>query len=59
MDLTIIDNNKFKQIIENQNEAVIIVTGDNKIDFVNNKFLSEFQDEITEIYHEKFGNNIN
>ena len=56
MDLTIIDNNKFKQIIENQNEAVIIISGDTKIDYVNNKFLKEFKDEILEIYDSKYIN---
>ena len=42
MDITIADINKFKFIFENQSEAVIIVSGGDKIDYVNNKFLSEF-----------------
>ena len=55
MDETISDNNIFKNIIENQNEAVIMVSGGNKIEYVNNKFLTEFQNEIMAIYQDKYG----
>ena len=50
MDITIANTKKFKNIIENQNEAVIILSEGNKIDYVNNKFLNEFQNEIMDIY---------
>lgn len=53
MDITIADINKFKFIFENQSEAVIIVSGGDKIDYVNNKFLSEFETEIMKIYDAK------
>ena len=43
MDIKQQDNNKFKQIFENQVEAVIIISDKNtQIDYVNNKFLKEF-----------------
>ena len=51
MDRSICENNLFKQIIENQNEAVIIVSGGNRIDYVNSKFLNEFKDEIMTLYN--------
>ena len=51
-DLKIADNNKFKQIFENQNEGVIIISNDKtQIEYVNNKFLKEFKSEILEIYN--------
>ena len=51
MDQKIVDNNKFKQIFENQNEAVIIISNDKtQIEYVNNKFLMEFKNEIMELY---------
>ena len=44
MDLNIISSNKFKHIFENQNEAVIIISENRtQIDYVNNKFLAEFE----------------
>ena len=50
MDLSIVDNNKFKHIFENQNEAVIILSDNHtQIDYVNNKFLTEFENEIMEL----------
>ena len=54
MDLTIADINKFKYIFENQNEAVIILSNGNTIDYVNSKFLYEFKNEIMKIYETKF-----
>ena len=44
MELSIVSSNKFKQIFENQNEAVIIISENRtKIDYVNNKFLTDFE----------------
>ena len=53
MDKSICDNNSFKQIIENQNEGVIIVSDRDEIEYVNNKFLKEFQDVILDIYNQE------
>lgn len=51
MDLTIDNIKIFKHIIENQNEAVIIVSNENhKIEYVNTKFLVEFKSQIMNIY---------
>ena len=51
MDYNIVDNNKFKQIFENQVEAVLIISDKKtQIDYVNNKFLTEFGSEIMELY---------
>ena len=44
MDFNIVSCNKFKQIFENKNEAVIIISENwTQIDYVNNKFLTDFE----------------
>ena len=51
MDLSLRDNNKFKCIFDNLDEAIIIIQNKNlQIDYVNNKFLMEFDNEIISIY---------
>ena len=53
MDETINEINVFKNIIEDSNEGVIMVSGKNKIEYVNNKFLNEFKSAIMKIYENK------
>ena len=54
MDETINEINVFKNIIEDLNEGVIMVSGKNKIEYVNNKFLIEFKSEIMKLYEDKY-----
>ena len=54
MDINIVENNKFKYIFENQNESVIIISDKKtRIDYVNNKFLKEFQNKIMQLYDDE------
>ena len=53
MDLKINDNNKFKNIFNNIDESIIIIKVDlNQIDYVNKKFLSNFQSKIDQIFNQ-------
>lgn len=56
MDQKINDNQKFKVIFNNIDESIIIIKQENtQIDYVNNKFLSEFHKCILEtISHDSF-----
>ena len=47
MDSSLKDNNKFKYIFDNLDESIIIIQDKKQqIDYVNNKFLMEFDSEI-------------
>ena len=51
MDKSLKDNTKFKQIFDNLGESIIIIQDKIlQIDYVNNKFLMEFNKEIISIY---------
>ena len=52
MDLSLKDNYKFKHIFDNLGEAIIMIQNNSlQIDYVNNKFLMEFDHEILSIYN--------
>ena len=52
MDFKINDNARFKNIFNNIDESIILLnTKSNQIDFVNKKFLKNFQDQIFEVYN--------
>ena len=52
MDLSRKDNNKFKYIFDKLDESIIIIQDKSfQIDYVNNKFLMEFDHEILSIYN--------
>ena len=54
IEINIVENNKFKYIFENQNESVMIISDKKtRIDYVNNKFLKEFQNKIMELYDDE------
>ena len=54
MDNNINDNYKFKAIFNNLKESIIIIKQENmQIDYVNSKFLSEFQQQISQISGEQ------
>ena len=52
MDISRKDNNNFKYIFDKLDESIIIIQDKSfQIDYVNNKFLMEFDHEILSIYN--------
>ena len=55
MDQKINDNTKFKLIFNNIDESIIIIKEENtEIDYINNKFLTEFQSCILDIIDNEY-----